>query len=818
MSAHLIPGIEATDPARVGGKAAALARLTAARLTPPAFLVIPAEMFVVDDRAAPEGAVTAPDLAEALSADLASLGPGPYAVRSSGTTEDGHEASHAGQYLSLLDVPPGGVAAAAIEVAASGLAGSVAAYRETMGQMAQACPIPVIVQQMIRPIASGIAFSADPVTGDRARAVISAVAGLGDRLAAGEVDGEDWAVLADGTAEGPERSDVLTPDQAANIAAMARRAEATFGAPQDIEWAIDGAGLHILQSRPITVLGKADTQDPPLILDNSNIIESYPGLVSPLTYSFATTVYARVYRAFVRLLGVSEAVVQTNAAIFDNMLSRVEGRVYYNLLNWYRALALLPGFALNRGYMDTMMGVSQPLPEHLTRDIGPSPATGLAKWGEYWRLARAGGGLLWQAVLLTRTKRRFYGRVEAALTDGPDWSSATPTDLARHYRRVEADLLDRWDAPLVNDFLCMIAFGVARGVMNKWAGADGEALLNHALVGQGDIVSAEPAQRIKTMGTMVAEAGLAEHLRAQGAGALAAAPLLKAQFDAYLAKFGDRCFAELKLESIPLTDAPGPLIDAILAQSGRDAAPVVAAPPAWQGAFAGKPIRRWIARRITAYAKARVRDRENLRLQRTRVFGRARRIFLAIGRGLAAQGRLESERDVFHLTLSEVLGVIEGAALSPDVRTLVAVRVAEHQTHAAQPDPPERVEMRDGHWQAVRLPPAEKGRTRHGTGASAGRTEGRARVVIDPMGTSLAPGDILIARHTDPGWIALFANAGGIVVERGSLLSHSAIVAREMGIPCVVGLKGATTWVPDGAALGLDGATGAVWLDEACDG
>jgi pyruvate,water dikinase len=99
---------------------------------------------------------------------------------------------------------------------------------------------------------------------------------------------------------------------------------------------------------------------------------------------------------------------------------------------------------------------------------------------------------------------------------------------------------------------------------------------------------------------------------------------------------------------------------------------------------------------------------------------------------------------------------------------------------------------------------------RSATGCSAGRVTARARVIRDPRTQTLTPGDILIARHTDPGWIAVFSNAAAIVVERGSLLSHSAIVARELGIPCVVGLKGATQWISDGELICVDGATGMV--------
>jgi len=497
------------------------------------------------------------------------------------------------------------------------------------------------------------------------------------------------------------------------------------------------------------------------------------------------------------------------------MLGRIDGRVYYNLVNWYRALALLPGFALNRAHMETMMGVDVPMPAEVTDRIGPPPATGAARLSEYLRLARAGAGLIWQALLLARTRRRFHDRLNAALDVGIDPDRAGPTELAAEYRTIEATLLDRWDAPLVNDFLCMVAFGASRNLMARWLGPAGLTLHNDVMIGQGDIVSAEPARRIARMGRMLRAAGLADALAARGLAALAAAPELQREVAAYLDRFGDRCTEELKLESLTLRDDPSSLIAAILASAARGTDAARAAPaaaPDWRALFRN-PVRRAVARAVLGWTRARVRDRENLRFERTRVFGHARRIFLGLGREFAARGLIEAPRDIFLLTKSEVLGAVEGSGLSADLKSLVALRRAEAAAAALRPDPPERIAVRGPAiapvW-AETAAPRDAALQRAGTGCSAGRVTATARVIRDPRTQSLAAGEVLVARHTDPGWIAVFSNASAIVVERGSLLSHSAIVARELGIPCVVGLKGATGWIADGETVTVDGATGEV--------
>lgn len=820
---------EAADAGRVGGKAASLHRLRAAGFDAPDFLVLTDACF-------DETGSLVPEAAEALGPAAAALGPGPWAVRSSARAEDGAAASHAGQFLSRLDVAASQLAAAATEVRRSGAAAHVATYRAAQG-VADASAPAVIVQPMIAARAAGVAFSADPASGLRGRAVIAAVEGLAEALVAGRIDGETWVIGPGEAAAPPGAPQVLGIAEARAIAALAAKAEAAFGAPQDIEWAIGPEGLQILQSRPITTpLRPAAAPDPALsVLDNSNIIESYPGLVSPLTFSFASYCYARVYPALTARLGVPQARIAAQRAVFSGLLVRAQGRVYYNLGHWYRMLAMLPAFSLNAAHMETMMGVSEPLPEELTAALRPAPARGLARASALAGLARVAGGLVVAAIRLPSMRRRYLARVEAALQGAPAPHGAGLVALAAEYRLIEAQLLDRWDAPLVNDLLCMIGFGASRALLGRWGGEEGLSLHNAAMIGQGGIVSAEPSRRIAEMGREAARdpgaldaCEKAVQAPQDWRRALAPHPRLKAALEAYLARFGDRCVEELKLESLPLTEDPRPLLAAVQAAARAPQAPEREAPALdWSKigpqARPLRPLGRAVARALTGWAAARVRDRENLRFERTRVFGRARRIFVAMGRELHAHGLLDDPRDVFLLTLPELLGAIEGGGTGDDLRALAAIRCAEAEAAAAAASPPARIALRGAVAVGLSLragrgapaPAAPAAREARGLGCSAGTLRARARVMHDPRGGAVAPGDILVAPHTDPGWIAQFASAGALVVERGSLLSHSAIVAREMGIPCVVGLKGATDWIATGELIEVDGAAGTV---RKCDG
>jgi pyruvate,water dikinase len=309
--------------------------------------------------------------------------------------------------------------------------------------------------------------------------------------------------------------------------------------------------------------------------------------------------------------------------------------------------------------------------------------------------------------------------------------------------------------------------------------------------------------------------------------AMEEAPAFANCYREYLERFGERCPDELKLESVTLGDDPLPLLRAVGLLAGRIASPGgeprahrnggrrADAERAVQEALARRPTRRLAFDWVLRQARARIRDRENLRFERTRLFGRVRRIFLEFGRRFVGLGLLDDPRDVFHLEVEEILGLVEGTATSTDLKGLVAVRKAEYERRQRSEPPPDRFEtcgaaaIGIARGSGATTSPTD-GETRTGLGCCAGTVRGPVRVVADPRTAGLQPGEILVAERTDPGWVILFPTAAGLLVERGSLLSHSAILARELGIPAVVSVAGLTRWLKDGDWVELDGAGGVV--------
>jgi len=309
--------------------------------------------------------------------------------------------------------------------------------------------------------------------------------------------------------------------------------------------------------------------------------------------------------------------------------------------------------------------------------------------------------------------------------------------------------------------------------------------------------------------------------------AMAALPTFVSAYQAYLDKFADRCLEELKLESATLRDDPLPLLRSIghlarrlqtggMEKATGEPAPREQAEKRVAAILRGHPARRLLFGWVLKQTRARVRDRENLRFERTRVFGRVRLIFSELGKRLYALDRLQEPRDIFYLEVEEALGFVNGTATTTDLKGLVSIRKAEYARFKTLTAPADRFET----CGIVNCGQSFVGGTRHagpddsearaGIGCCPGLVRGQVHIITDPQNAEIRAGEILVAQRTDPGWIMLFPAAAGVLVERGSLLSHSAIVAREMGIPTIVALSEATSWLRDGDWIEMDGSSGLV--------
>ncbi|MGV3522655.1 MAG: PEP/pyruvate-binding domain-containing protein [Candidatus Sericytochromatia bacterium] len=766
-----------------------------------------------------------------------------YAVRSSAVGEDSGRNSFAGQFETWLQVPAEQVPLQMMRCWQSACAPRVWHYLRERGIDPTQLRMAVVVQEMCDSEAAGVMFMANPV-GALTEVVINAGFGLGEGVVSDSVETDtylydrqsrQWSLQIhpkyfqvlpgrfDGTERVPvpaelSRRAVLDAEQCQSLLELGWRVEALKGAYQDIEWALDRQGnFWLLQTRPITTL----LQGEQTLFDNSNVVESYPGITSPLTFSWIRGAYGVLFRNALLKLGVQEA--RRRDDIFEQMVAHLHGRVYYNLSNWYRMFRLIPG---TEGYIriwEDMMGIHQP---------APAPGHSL-EWRRHlvpWLgiVLR----LLWHFLTLGAQLRRFrqhFETVSARFWAAP--ASENAHALLRRYQALCADLLNGWEITVLNDGYAFIFTGLAKAGLKRAGFFAPTALFNDLLCGQAGMESVEPVRSV---------VALAEHVRAHPALQLALPaqlerydfgalqqldPIFAEALQTHLRVYGDRCLAELKLETVTLREDPRLLLrwvrdysaSALTRDDMRAHEQGIRAAaekrlrqesrlPVWE-----KPLLAF----CLAQARRCINYRESSRLDRARAFGLVRQLFRRLGHDLYLQDLLPSPEAVFSLTLEELQTLVHGSGPGYDWPELLAWRSQQLQLWQAEALP-ERV-LCQGPVGVHLLPlrrqtPAGLGSVLVGTGCAPGRVTAQAMVIRDPAQAEDVQGKILVAEMTDPGWVFLMIQAAGLVVEKGSLLSHTAIIGRELGIPTVVGVPDATRRIQSGQILTLDGQRGEVHL------
>lgn len=789
----------AADPEVAGQKAATLARLRADGFAVP-------DGFVVAARAC--GDLDQRGVASALHDALESMGgAAAVAVRSSAVAEDLDDASYAGIYESVLGVR----GADAVVEAVRRCVASAGAERAAVYAMGPASPMAVLVQRMVDAEAAGVAFSADPVTGEREIAVVSAVRGLGERLVDGSAVPDEWAVRGDDVDERSLTEGSLDAEQVRRVAVLARRLEDHRGRPQDVEWAWDGEQLWLLQSRPITVLPREPGLDLPESGTWMKDRTHYPEPVTP----FGASVYLPALGA-----GISTMCDEFGLLIETVEQRSVGGEIYGRPVPaggkegppppWWLLAALsriVP--PIRRRCAAARRAVRSGLVDELPR-----------RWQDEWR-------------------EQFM--VDAERLSDPDMAELDDDALLE--RLDEAiDLLDRGQRVhfrLFIPFLLPVHQLVETcGDLLGWDTA--RAL---GLVAGRSEASTAPTRALRALAERLADEPAAEKaVETLDLAALADVPDAWAAFDGYRRRWGVRA-AGYDPGSPTLTEQPHLLLrwvrDAMAGLdsgvSTHDGADLTEARAMLADREAGDR-ERFEAALTRAEAVYGLRE-DNILWTDNVPCGVIRLVVMEVGRRLHERGHLDAPDDVAFLEVDEVRRALRDGS---DERETARRRRAERAWVSAHPGPPflgdEPAPMPDVRGlphEARRVngalmwamgeeypTPAESGQEAtpddaavllHGAGASPGSYTGPARVVSDESQfAKLQPGDVLVCRITTPSWSILFGRAGAVIADGGGALSHSAIVAREHRIPAVLATGEATSTLRDGELVSVDGVTGLV--------
>jgi pyruvate,water dikinase len=743
----------------------------------------------------------------AVAAAYRQAGGGAVAVRSSSPDEDGTILSFAGQFDTFLDVTGlDEVCSRVRDCWASAFSGRALRYRLAHGLVPTSVGLAVIVQAMVPADKSGVLFTADPVTGSREQHVISATRGLGDALMAGTAPVDTVHVDAATGAARPDDTGCLDEQDIAALHRIARDVGEAFAAPQDVEWAIAGDRLWLVQCRPITTPVGGERR----IWDNSNIIESFGGLTSPLTYTFAADVYARVYGEYARALLLPHGVRRQLAEWLPDMLGYFHGRVYYNLLHWYRMVRLVPGYRLNRKVLEVSLGV-QPLADEIADGVRPYRASPLVA-------LVSGAAFAVRLLTIGRSVRRFCRRFDTVATAFAqvDYDGMPCDQVYRRFRLLQRELVERWGPMMILDATLLTSVGVLHLLTRRWLPAAPDWFF-WAAAGPGpQVESTEPVTALRRLAAQVhTDPELAALVldtppdRVRARLAAGGRHEFLTAVDDYVSRFGFRGVDELKLETPDLTEDPSALFAMLREAPAADGAARSDAADYLDAALGG--IRRLVYDVVRRKVAAGMADRERLRWRRARAFGMAKRMLRAVGRDLAALDALDDWRDVFLLRLDEVRGCCEGTIAHTELKPLVRLR-REQRLRDERLTAPARFETRGvpywrgnlhrAGWGATTASAGSPSRVLRGTPSSPGVVEGTA--------VRAGGAGILLAHHTDPGSVAGLSSASALLVERGSPLTHVAVVARELGIPTVVQVSDLLATVRVGARLRVDGGSGLV--------
>ncbi|MGM0867417.1 MAG: phosphoenolpyruvate synthase [Bacillota bacterium] len=760
-----------------------------------------------------------------------------YAVRSSATAEDLPTASFAGQQDTYLNIKGSDELLKHVQKCwASLFTDRAIAYRAKNGFDHRLVYLSVVVQRMVHPEISGILFTADPINGNRTVVTIDASFGLGEAIVSGMVSADLYKVKANqiiqkdiaekklaiyslpegGTITKELRKEeqtkqALTKEQIFRLVSLGKQIEQHFISPQDIEFCIENEEIFVVQSRPITSLYPLPANIPhePLgVMFSFGHFQMMTDAMKPLGISVIKTIF------------ITE---------INHLLLEAGSRIYINLTEGLRHKFLkkiIPKFLIN---IDE--AISRAVQEVIQR---PEFLATPAKLGTFQAfrqfltpvLKEVAKNLLLRDPQLAKEEVEDYmqKRWEQVRTDlqGIHGDKRIET-VKKHLDTLVFDVFKKI-IPKVVPFI--ITSALLKNFLNRWMGDDRELhKLNQSLPGN---VTSEMGLQIGDLADIVREfpevEAYLENTNDQtffdGLSNLRGGEIFTKAFGDFIDKYGSRCPGEIDITNPRWYETPTALVAPLLGhmrsvKSGEHRLKFTNGEKAAQEAeqtilqhVKGNPLKTRIMERLIKVFRHLGGLREHHKYLFTLIMAECKKAIIAEAEELVNKGVIKQVEDVYFFTLEEVIQLTKGE-FNTDVDLLLENRKAEYEWH--QTLPPPRVMTSEG--EIVVAPPKTgsfpKG-SLVGSPVSAGVAVGRARIVLRPEEASLHEGEILVAPFTDPGWTPLFQSAKALVTEVGGLMTHGSVVAREYGIPAVVGIDDATKKIQDGQMIRVDGNQGFV--------
>ncbi|MDP2708535.1 MAG: PEP/pyruvate-binding domain-containing protein [bacterium] len=705
-----------------------------------------------------------------------------FAVRSSATCEDSNEKSFAGHFYSALGVKKENLINEINKV--------IESYKGAGGS--------IIIQEFIPSDKGGVIFSD---AGD-GRIIINSNFGLCDSVVKGyKCDEYIFNNNGDFIAKDiPSKKDALIFDnglikhkvyQGESLAEIeinkllsaARKIELLFNKPQDIEWCFCNGILYILQSRPIT---KNIFSNEVSYFDSANIAESYSGIVLPLTCSFASHIYERVYKDLLIGSGVAKKKIVKYNEIFENMLGVFYGRMYYNMNNWYKMTAFLPGYKRNKENLEQM--ITSNVSEDIKHNISPS----------IWLKIKYPFLFLFKIfffpLVIFQFKKRVRHQIQRARMAEIDKFSLK--ECQEFYNEIESRLLNNWYRTVENDFMVMTYLGWLRKIypeetikkiiqFNSQSTGQIKALQDIAVGLKNDF---NLWQSIKIKNEQLFKKSLLDNKQ------------LEQKINQYFLKYGGRFANELKLESDDI-ETDFKKFSAIIELYAKAE---IIRPQKFKDDQDDSLYKKIFGRLILKKFKKYSVQREELRLLRSNVFAIIRKLFNRVGDIYYQNDRLEDKKDIFYLKIEEIFN-----DRSENLISIVKSMKEEYKPYQ-EVNLPSHFFIKPGEMPKFVNLNNSSGKVLKAKPCTPGRIKGKVKIFKNFIVPESIDFDIVVASRTDPGWTVLIGVAKGLIIEHGGILSHAAIVSRELGIPTVIGASNATQILKDNQIVELDGSNGLI--------
>lgn len=705
-------------------------------------------------------------------------------VRSSADVEDGASDSFAGQFDTFLGVAKNELQEK-IDLCMKSASNEGAAEYIKQRDIGRDVKMSVIVQRMIDADVSGVMFTSNP-QGIMNECVITVGKGTGDNVVSDRTDTTSYYFNTnDGLYYYEGEKDRLTSSQIHELIRISEKIKELIGDYLDIEFSVKDGKIYILQARKITTFADSDPSKF-LILDNSNIVESYPNLSLPLTCGFVGFVYSGVFEGLCRRIIGEGKYLDALKPVFGNMVGNVNGRMYYKISNWYTLIKFLPFKKKIIPVWQEMLGV-----KNKTYDKKQDMKVSLAERMRInHRIISSFRNSPKEMEKLNETFIRINEDFYKSYHEG-----MSNEELISQFRIIEKKLFACWDITLINDLYTFVHTGLLKHFLaKKYDDADDKT--NEFLSGITNIESLKPVRAMIDLAYSKKDLSEEEY---------------NVRMNEYIKLYGDRNLEELKLESPTFRTNPELLAKKISEYCEDSAKLEEIHKSIMSDEKRDMKGESRVVRKLAAKCATGIANREISRLNRSRIFGMVREIVRSLGKNFCRDGYIENEKDIFYLTYDEMFKMVNEPF---DARERISQRRNEYRMYKCLPAFTrlvfEKEEFSKHHVNVNSHKMISESGVMQGVPCSGGVSEGEALVIEDISMLENSKDRILVTKMTDPGWVFYLASAKGVISQKGSILSHTAIISREIGIPSIVGVADVMTRINTGDIVRMDGSSGRV--------